>query len=371
MKRAVAFIAFVFCILLVMYSRPAMAAAQEGLRLWWEILLPTLFPFFASATLIERTGAMQLLANLFYPLSRKLHASYYAFPLILLGGISGYPSGGRLSGMLLASGSISDEEAERLGTVCNLCSPMFIMGAVAGGMFQNTALFWPLAVSYYGGALLLGVALRFIKPVRPSTPGRVKPMPSDPFYKALPRAVGDGMMDMLKVGGSVVFFLVLAEVLTQLRVLDVLSLPLDALFVNVPGDSPAKGILMGLMEMTGGCSRIVKAGLPLLYSVPLCSFLIGFGGLSVMVQAMAFVEFRKPLRYLFYKFIHGVFSAVIAYAVLSLFPAAVQTLAPSLPPYYIVNALTGLALLFACALGVATALLLALLFGKKERRSAS
>lgn len=370
MKRAVAFTAFVFCILLVIFSRPAMTAAQEGLQLWWEILLPTLFPFFASATLIERTGAMQLLANLFYPLSKRLRASHYALPLILLGGISGYPSGARLSGMLLASGAVSEVETERLGTVCNLCSPMFIMGAVAGGMFLNTSLFWPLAISYYGGALLLGITLRFMNPVRPSPPGRAKLMLPDPFYKALPRAVGDGMVDMLKVGGSVIFFLVLAEVLTQLKVLDVLSLPLDALFLKVPGGSPAKGVLLGLMEMTGGCSRIAKAGLPLIYSVPLCSFLIGFGGLSVMVQAMAFVPFQKPLRYLFYKLIHGVFSGLIAFALLSLFPLATETLAPSLQPYYVVNALTGLALLFSCALGVSTALLLALLFGKKERRSA-
>lgn len=370
MKRFVTFAAFVFCILLVIFSRPAMAAAQEGLQLWWDILLPTLFPFFASATLIERIGAMQLLANLFYPLSKRLRTSHYVFPIILLGGISGYPSGPRLSGMLLSSGAISDEEAERLGTVCTLCSPMFIMGAMAAGMFQNTGLFWTLAISYYGGALLLGVMIRFVKPVRPSLPGRAKPMPPDPFYKALPRAVGDGMVDTLKVGGSVIFFLVIAEVLTQLKVLDVLSLPLDALFSKVPGDSPAKGVLLGLMEMTGGCSRIAKAGLPLLYSVPLCSFLTGFGGLSVMVQAMAFVPFRKPLQYLFYRLLHGVVSGLIAYAILSLFPAAAETLAPSVPPYYMVNAFTGLALLFSCALGVSTALLLALLFGKKERRSA-
>ncbi len=371
MKRVIAFAAFVFCILLVIFSRPAMAAAKEGLQLWWDILLPTLFPFFASATLIERTGALQLLANLFYPLSKRLRTSHYALPLILLGGISGYPSGARLSGMLLASGAVSNEETERLGTVCNLCSPMFIMGAVAGGMFLNTSLFWPLAISYYGGALLLGITLRFLKPIRPSPPGQAKLMPSDPFFKALPRAVGDGMVDMLKVGGTVIFFLVLAEVLTQLKVLDVLSAPLEALFINIPGDSPAKGVLLGLMEMTGGCSRIVKAGLPLLYSVPLCSFLIGFGGLSVMVQAMAFIPFEKPLRYILYKLLHGVFSGLIAFALLSLFPSAVEALSPSLAPYYVVNALTGLALLFSCALGVSTALLLALLFGKKERRSAT
>ena len=369
MKRAVAFFAFLLCILLVLFSRPAMLAAQEGLTLWWEILLPTLFPFFASATLMERTGALQLLANLFYPISKRLRISQYAVPLMLLGGISGYPSGARLTGMLLSSNSITGEECERLGAVCNLCSPMFFMGAVASGMFGNPRLFTPLAVSYYGGALLIGILLRLLRPLSYSKPARVPLAQTEPLYRILPRCMGDGMVDMLKVGGTVVFFLVLSEVLTQLKVFDVLSLPLDAAFSKIPGASPARGILMGFLEMTGGCSRIAKAGLPILYSVPLCAFLISFGGLSIMVQAMAFVPFQKPLRYLAIKLLHGICSAAIAYLMLALSPAAAQTLAPISAPYYVVNALTGLALLFASALGVAAAFLLALLFGKKERRA--
>jgi len=371
MKRAVAFLTFALCVTLVVFSRPAMQAAQKALTLWWEILLPTLFPFFAGATLMERAGALQMTANLLYPVSKKLKISYYALPMLIMGGMSGYPSGARLCGMLLASGDISDEEAERLATVCNLCSPMFLMGAVAGGMFQNNRLFVPLAVSYYGAALLVAAGVHFIRPVAFSRPpAHVRPAAQEPLYKALPQSIADGMADMLKVGGSVIFFLVLAEMFEQLGIFGILGFPFDRLFVGASGASPAHGILLGLLEITGGCSSIAGCGLPVQYSLPLCAFLIGFGGLCVMVQAMGFVPFRKPLRYLLIKLCHGALAGLIAYALMTLPLGAAETFAAPPSPYW-VNTMTGLSLLFACSLGTAAAFLLALIFGVKERRTKS
>ena len=370
MKRAVAFLTFALCVSLVVFSRPAMQAAQRALTLWWEILLPTLFPFFAGATLMERAGALQMTANLLYPVSKKLRISYYTLPILIMGMMSGYPAGARLCGMLLSSGDISDEEGERLATICTLCSPMFLMGAVAGGMFKNNNLFVPLAVSYYAAALLVAVGTQVIRPVAHARPpARVKPA-EEPLYKALPKSIADGMADMLKVGGSVVFFLVLAEVFGQLGIFGVLGFPLDKLFGGIAGSSPAHGILLGLMEITGGCNSIVACGLPVKFSVPLCAFLIGFGGLCVMVQAMGFVPFKKPGRYLVIKLCHGTLAGLIAYAMMTLSGGAAETFAAAPSPYWI-NTLTGLALLFACGLGTAAAFFLALIFGVKERRTKS
>ena len=368
MKRTVAFAAFLLCLSLVMFSRPALNAAQTALSLWWGTLLPTLFPFFASATLMERTGALHMLANLLHPVSKRLHISRYALPMLLLGGISGYPSGARLCGMLQRSGSVSAEEAERLGTICNLCSPMFLMGAVAGGMFSDLRLFVPLAVSHYAGGLFVAMLLLIFHPMKYAEPPRaVRPM-QEPLYRVLPLSITDGMADMLKVGGSVVFFLVLAEVLSELKVISILGAPIDAVFSAVKGTSPSHGLLLGLLEMTGGCHLISQTGLPLLYTLPMCTFLISFGGLSIMVQAMAFVEFKKPSRYLGVKLLHGVISALIAYVVLVLFPNSTETFS-STTSMYAINAVSGLSMLFACALGTAAATLFALIFGSTHRNS--
>ncbi len=369
MKRTVAFSAFLLCLSLVLFTQPALAAAKTALSLWWDILLPTLFPFFASATLMERTGALHMLANLLHPLSKRACISRYALPMLLLGGISGYPSGARLCGMLQRSGNVSGDEAERLGTLCNLCSPMFLMGAVAGGMFSNMKLFLPLAVSHYGSALIIAVAVSVLRPIRFAEPPTRLTRPSqEPLYRVLPLSITDGMADMLKVGGSVVFFLVLAAVLKEMKILSVLGAPIDAAFDAVKGDSPAQGILLGVLEMTGGCHLISETGMPILSAVPICSFLISFGGLSIMVQAMAFVEFRHPMRYLGIKLMQGLLSAVIAYAILAISPGSEEVFS-SIPSVYAINAITGLSVLFATALGTAAAILLALIFGRREHRS--
>lgn len=368
MKRTVAFSAFLLCLSLVLFTQPALDAAKTALSLWWEILLPTLFPFFASATLMERTGALHMLANLLYPLSKRCRISRYALPMLLLGGISGYPSGARLCGMLQRSNSISDEEAERLGTLCNLCSPMFLMGAVAGGMFSNMRLFLPLAVSHYCSALFVAVAVSVLRPIRFTEPPRLMRPPQEPLYRVLPLSITDGMADMLKVGGSVVFFLVLAAVLKEMKIISVLGAPIDAAFAGVKGASPAQGILLGILEMTGGCHLIAETGLPILFTVPICSFLISFGGMSVLVQAMAFVEFRHPMRYLSIKLLQGALAAAISLAVMALSSGSAEAFSP-IPSMYAINAVTGLSVLFATALGTATAVLLALIFGRRERRS--
>ncbi len=368
MKRTVAFAAFLLCLLLVLFAEPAMRAAQTALSLWWEVLLPTLFPFFASATLMERTGALHMLANTLHPLSKKLRISHYALPILLMGGVSGYPSGARLCGMLQANGNVSDDEAERLGTVCNLCSPMFLIGAVSAGMFSDARLFLPLAVAHYAGGLSIAVLLRIFWPIRSASPARVANTTQEPFFRVLPKSIADGMADMLKVGGTVVFFLVLAEVLEQLGILGTLAAPIDHIFAATPGDSPAHGLLLGLLEMTGGCHLISETGMPIRIAVPLCAFLISFGGLSIMVQAMAFVQFRKPLRYIGIKFAHGVLAGIIAYLLIMLQSGSMEAFSPGYSPYF-VNTLTGLSVLFACTLGVATAMLLALLFGSRGRRT--
>lgn len=366
MKRIIAIAAFLLCILLVAYAAPAMEAARNAVDIWWNTLLPTLFPFFACATLMERSGALHRVASLMAPLSKKLKISNYALPLLFLGGMSGYPSGARLCGILQKADCIGVEEAERLATVCNLASPMFIAGALASGMLGDSTLFMPLAVGHYGGALLTAILLHIFSPVKNAKVNYLRPTAIEPLHKMLPKTLSDGMADITKVGGSVIFFLVLAEILKQVGAIAVIGAPIDALFANIPGESPSQGILLGLFEMTGGCHLIAEAGLPRYATIPLCTFLVSFGGLSIMVQALAFVQFKKPWKYILTKLMHAGIAACISYAIVINQPGAVAAFNPNAAAYA-QNAISGLTTLFACSLGVGAAFLIALLAGRPRR----
>lgn len=362
MKHMAVLTAFLLCLMLLFFSQPAMQAAQNALNLWWNTLLPTLFPFFVSATIIERTGGLHSLAKVLYPLTKKLKTSHYSLPVLIFGGISGYPSGARLCGMLLSSGALTANEAEQLGTVCNLCSPMFLLGFVANSLFKNASLFVPIAFSHYFAALLVAVLYKILWTQTYSRPSNTYSESKTSFLEALPKAIADGMSDMLKVGGSVMFFFVLAEIFKYLGLFEILGLPIDNLFANASGSSkcsPSYGLLLGIMEITGGCYYISKLCLPVQTAVPLCTFIISFGGLSTMVQAMAFIQFKRPIRYICIKLVHGLIGGLLAHLYFVLFKhSAPAFLASQEASPYLINALTGLSLLTASSIGIAFAMLL-------------
>ncbi len=366
MKRVIPIVALIFCLLMVMLSPQVMQAAQTAVSLWLNLLLPTLFPFFCCISFLERTGAIHMLARLFNPLAKKMGTSSYMLPLLFLSALSGYPSGPRSCGMLLENGLLSHEEAELLASVCHLCSPMFLAGAVANGMFGNMQVLMPLAVGHYGGAVIVAFMARLLFPIkRPSHPVAHNTRQGEPLMHVLPSVIASGMRDMIRVGGTVIFFFVIGNVLANVGILSIIGRPIDFLLPTTASIPASQGILLGLLEMTGGCAMLTQAGLRLQTTVGICAFLISFGGLSVFVQAAAFIRMEHPLRYLGIKLLHAATAAAIAYM---LFPKTAGALNVFSPNHgaYLENALSGMTILFSCALGVGAAFLLALLTARRK-----
>ena len=362
MKRFVAPAAFFFCFALVLFSDSALNAARIGVDIWWNTLLPTLFPLFVCATIIDKSGALHRLAHACVRVSSALHINSYALPVLLLGAVSGYPSGARLCGMLQAEGRIPVAEAERLGSLCNLCSPLFLVGAVAGTMFGNPQLFIPLALGHYTSAILCALLFRCKRPAYTRTKPQPIPKTGEPLVFALPNAIATGMSDITKIGGCVIFFLVLSETLKKTGVFHIIGVPIDLLFSCV-AVSPADGILTGILEMTGGCYKIAQSGLAVQQALPICAFLISFGGLSIFVQSMSFFLYQKPLRYLGIKFTHGLLSAGMTYAWFACFPQSAAAFSSTSSPLT-VNIITSATILVANTLAMATAFLITVLSGK-------
>lgn len=367
MKRFIAFGAFVICVILVLFAQPAMQTAYNGLELWWQTVLPTLFPFFVCTTLIERSGAFNALAKRFSKGSKRLHISAYTFPVLFLGSMCGYPCGARLCGMLLEDGRITQRDAQYLGTVCNLCSPMFIIGALAGGILQKPNVFATLLIGHYASALLIGVVAHFMNP----SEDQPKPIPplrdTEPWFRMLPGAISDGMLGMIKVGGSIVFFLVLVKMLEITGIVSLLSIPLEFVLETLGlGSNLGHSVVSGMFEMTGGCYLLAQSGITLRATVTLCSFLISFGGLCIMVQAMSFLSYPKPSHYLLTKLVQGIASAVITWMVFPLFGSDTVMVMAQNANQYLVNALSSFVVLGASSLGIAVAMMLAILIGKKH-----
>src|SRR5690625_3965995 len=125
--------------LLMKFPSQALEASIRGLNMWWEIVFPSLLPFFITAELLISFGVVHFLGVLFEPIMRPL----FKVPGVgsfgwIMGMASGYPTGAKIAVRLREEGQVTKQEAERLISFTNASSPLFLFGAVSIGFFHDT-----------------------------------------------------------------------------------------------------------------------------------------------------------------------------------------------------------------------------------------
>jgi sporulation integral membrane protein YlbJ len=323
------------CIALIRYPQPSFEAAVRGLHMWWEVVFPSLLPFFIVSELLIGVGIVHFIGVLLEPFMRPL----FKVPGIggfvwAMGMASGYPAGAKLTARLRQEKQISAIEAERLVSFTNSSNPLFIFGAISVGFFHNPNIGIVLAVSHYLGNICVGLMMRFYgrneqvsqskneyrkisfhEALRAMHQARLKN--DQAIGKLLGDAVRSSIQTLLMIGGFIILFSVLNKLLHITHVtqwiayffqylLQIFQLPNQ---LSVP-------LIAGLFEITLGSqmtSQVTEASL--LEKVIVTSFILAFGGFSVQAQvasilADANIRFQP---FLIARIFHGFFAAFFAY----------------------------------------------------------
>lgn len=305
-----ALLLFLLCLLFTAPARYAEACIQ-GMALWAKAVLPALFPFLILTGLLTKLGAAQKLADRLSPLTEKIGLPGSAAYCLLVSLLSGYPVGSRTVADLYKGGAITREQAKRMSVLCSTSGPMFLVGSVGGAMFGSAAAGAILLAAHLLAVIGVYLALYFAKwrkernaPTamqadRPPTARQSNRPPTAPTSAAgvrlsrpdtdgiLAASVQSGVLTVLCVGGFIAFFFVLMQALSDLHI----SAPLERLLsfpLSAAGsEGAAAGLTAGLLEATQGCASIAASGAPL--ALPLCAFLVTFGGGSILAQQLAFL----------------------------------------------------------------------------------
>lgn len=353
------------CIVIV-YPDHAFEASLDGLRLWFEIVLPALLPFFVLSEILLGLGVIRAIGVLLEPLMRPLFRipGEAAFTLAM-GLASGYPLGAKLTGRMRRNGMCTREESERLISFANTADPLFMIGAVAFGMFGSAALGATIAIAHYLAALVVGFLLRYhAKGVmgHPSvgTGGNhgylrraVRAMTAErrrdgrPIGTLFSDAVRDSMGSMIFIGGTIMMFSVFLRILSvsgaASGIANLIGLGLSSLGID---PNLGHAVVNGLMEITLGAQTAAGADADLLHRLTVAGFVIGWSGLSVHAQVAAMVHGTdiRLTPYILARLLHGILAAVLTWF---LFPRMVQTavtsttLAAFALPYWIRVSLVG------------------------------
>ena len=311
-------------IFLLIFSNANLSSAKAGLALWANSVIPSLLPFFIATELLGYTNIISVLGKLLNKLMRPLFnvPGEGAFPFIM-GIISGYPMGAKIVSNFKAQGICTDEEAERLLAFTNNSGPLFIIGTVGIGLFKDTNTGILLFITHILACLTVAFLFRFWKSSKRFGKKGASPLfPKEQVSisnlgEVLSSSIMSAINTIFLIGGFIVLFSVIISILENSCILDGLAHlihPILNIF-KVPS-SYADGIFTGILELTNGVCNIANiTNKSISTNITICAFLLGFGGISIMLQILSITSKAKISikPYIIGKLLQGTFAAIYTY----------------------------------------------------------
>lgn len=283
-----------------MFSSSSMLGAARGFELFISNVFPALFPFLVCTCALRKLGAFNVgKCNPFVTLSK----------IFILSCTSGSPTGPLLIETCFGEQNpkLSVNEISVLAAICNLSSPVFIIGTVCTNMLRRPALAYLVALSHYGTSAILLILAAIKMRNKLSCIGT----PSLPCAKRLssilPESISEASETMLRLGGTLIFFSVLIGLLEDFKPIQMLP-QLD------------KGILFGFLEMTNGIGILAGAEFNLRITLSLICALLSLGGICILMQVSSLMRI-SPTAYFSAKLCHAFISGLCCYL---LFPCLSQ-----------------------------------------------
>lgn len=324
--------AIIIAISIIIYPKETYTASVTGLKMWWDVVFPSLMPFFILSEVLMGFGVVHLIGVLFEPLMRPLFRVPGSGGFVWAMGISsGFPAGAKLTARLWHQKQISTLEAERLVSFTNCSNPLFMFSAIAVGFFHNAALGIVLAVSHYLGNFFVGLIMRFHgwkkdpKTHKELYRGKglknafkhmheARLADNRPIGQLLGDAVQQSTKTLLMIGGFIILFSVLSKMMDLLHVAELLSDLMKFVFVFFSlSESLSLPLIKGIFEITLGSNLTSLAQSTILQQAVITSFILAFSGLSVQAQVASIladtdIKFRP---FFIARIIHGFLSAFI------------------------------------------------------------
>lgn len=337
-KLKTLFLAFSGTILaasLIFYPEESLQASIRGLNMWWEIVFPSLLPFFIVSELLIGFGVVKFIGVLLEPLMRPLFRVPGVGGFVWAMGLaSGYPAGAKFTARLRQEGQLTRIEAERLVSFTNSSNPLFIFGAISVGFFNNEQLGILLALSHYLGNLSVGLIMRFygkkeqheeiiIKrkiPIKSALKElhRTRIKDNRPIGKLLGDAVMSSIQTLLMIGGFIILFSVINKLLYHLHITSLLAEVVELILsiFHLP-DLLSIPLISGLFEITLGSQMTSQtdAAATLLQQAIITSFILAFSGFSVQAQVASILA-QTDIRFhpfFFARLLHGCFAGIYAF----------------------------------------------------------
>lgn len=286
-------------LLFVIFPDIASNGAENGLMLWFNVIIPSLCPFMIISSMLIKLNVTSFISNMFYPVLHKVFklSKDGCYPAVI-GMLSGYPLGAKTVSDLYKMDLLSRKEAQYLIGFCNNASPMFMLeyiGVKCMGLKQPVFMLIVLYLSAFINAFLEFYIPGHEFPDKGNTSIKSK---NYPIMEALDESIVGSALTLVKVGGYIILFSIFTELLqSMVTVSDILK---------IAG--------AGVLEITTAGEILADADISLYIKCILTSAFCAFGGMSSVAQTSSVLigTDLSSKRYLFVKVRQAAIAAVLA-----------------------------------------------------------
>lgn len=271
-----------------------MDAMLNGISIWTFNVLPSILPFMILTSLLIQLNSLEKFSrSISKPFSKVYRTSPESGYTFILSILAGYPLGSKMIAELYESGKIGQNDAFKMSSFCSNSGPMFIIGSVGVGMFINQTAGYILFLSHVFSALINGLFYRNLH--FPNEKTNLNVNKKEVTFNDI---ISSSIQGILNIAVIISLFFVVTESLS----------PLLNLFPD-----KISSVLKGVIEMTQGCLSVSKS-FNIKWAIPICSFLISFGGISTLIQSIVLLKKVNMPIWLFtlQKFTHGIVALIIA-----------------------------------------------------------
>lgn len=312
---------------LILFSSSNLEAAKTGLLLWSSSVLPSLFPFFIATELLYRTNFVNILGKFLTKFMRPIfNVPGESAICLILGTLSGYPMGAKLACNLKENKICTKIEAERLIAFTNNSGPLFIIATVGISMFTSKEIGFLLLSTHLLASLTVGFLFRNWKRNQDTfsrnylkNSKKSENITFSNLGEILGESIKSSINLILSIGGFIVLFSVIISIFNNLNIFENLANLFSFFGISKEILMP---IFSGILEVTNGLKLASSSITNLPIALITTSFILGFGGISVMLQVYSVIaKYGISIKpYIYGKCLQAIIAGFYTFIALQAFP---------------------------------------------------
>ncbi len=281
-----------YLILLLSFPQASSQGVENGLKLSFSVLIPSLYPFLVCSSFFVKSGILHSIPG-------------KALSVFVLSIAGGYPMGAKCLAELYEKGEADRDETVKLLFFCINPSVSFVVSTVGITLLKSLKAGLIILSAILLSSATMWVASAFYKRNKKVKGVKVNVAERTDFSSAFVSAVKDGILSVILICGYVVIFS-----------------SLSAIAEAIPLNENIKIVLSCVLEVTKGAVVAAEK-----LSLPFVSAVVSFGGISTLFQLKAVLQNTDIsfLLLLILRCASGLLSAIYTSILLKLFPVTSET----------------------------------------------